>query len=212
VPAISLIPLVGFIVFTNNKKSFKALGLWIIPVILIPLMWPIHALYLGDFDLWQDGITRHITREDRSLLYAMDFFYREDRLLLVLGLVSFAYVAVARKDFIFLIWVIPFLVFFYVVSYVSSFHLIPLIPAFCIGTAVMISDLSYKITKNKKSVQRILPLAIVSAISTFGLIFTTSIIINNNNLADFDIMGFVTQYLPVSNEEVDFATYFATRR
>ena len=35
IPAVTLIPLVGFIVFTNNKKSFKALGIWIIPVILI---------------------------------------------------------------------------------------------------------------------------------------------------------------------------------
>ena len=55
IPAITLIPLVGFIVFTNNKKSFKALGLWIIPVILIPLIWPIHALYAGEFDQMAGG-------------------------------------------------------------------------------------------------------------------------------------------------------------
>ena len=133
VQAITLIPLVGFIVFTNNKKSFKALGLWIIPVILIPLMWPVHALYVGDFDQWQEGMIRHITRSDKPLLGAIDFFYNEDRILLLLGLVSFVFVAILRKDFIFLIWVTPFFALLYVVNYVSTFHLIPLIPAFCIG-------------------------------------------------------------------------------
>ena len=62
VPAITLIPLVGFIIFTNNKKSFKALGLWIIPVILIPLIWPIHTVLAGEFDQWQDGIIYQTTR------------------------------------------------------------------------------------------------------------------------------------------------------
>ena len=56
IPAITLIPLVGFIIFTNNRKSFKALGVWVIPVILIPLIWPIHALYVGDLDQWQEGM------------------------------------------------------------------------------------------------------------------------------------------------------------
>ena len=62
VPAITLIPLVGFIVFTNNKKSFKALGLWIIPVILIPLMWPTHTVLVGEFDQWQEGIIYQTTK------------------------------------------------------------------------------------------------------------------------------------------------------
>jgi hypothetical protein len=210
VPAITLIPLVGFIIFTNNKKSFKALGLWIIPVILIPLIWPIHALYVGDFDQWQDGITRHITRSDRPLLYAIDFFYNEDRVLLILGLVSFVFVAVTRKDFIFLIWVIPFLVFFYLLNYVSHFHLIPLIPAFCIGTAVMIKGLSDWITRDKKLTHRILPLIMVSAVGIIGLTITTSIIIKTENSAEFDIVAHATKYLPASNEELDFAAYFAT--
>jgi hypothetical protein len=210
IPAITLIPLVGFIIFTSNKKSFKALGIWIIPVILIPLIWPIHALYVGDLDQWQDGIIRHITRDDRPLLYAIDFFYNEDRVLLILGLVSFVFVAVTRKDFIFLIWVIPFLGLFYVVNYVSHFHLIPLIPAFCIGTAVMIIDLSDRLTRNKKLTHKILPLAIVSAMGIFGLTITTNMIIKTENSAEFDVIAHATQYLPPSTEELDFSNYFAT--
>jgi hypothetical protein len=210
VPAITLIPLVGFIVFTNNKRSFKALGLWVIPVILIPLIWPNHAVLVGEFDQWQEGINYQTTRPSKPLLGAIDFFYNEDRVLLILGLVSFVFAAVTRKDFIFLIWVIPFLGFFYVVDYVSSFHLIPLIPAFCIGTAVMINDLSAKIMMNKKLVRRILPLAIISAIAIFGFTITTSKIIETKNSADLDIIAHVTRYLPASNEKLNFAAYLAT--
>jgi hypothetical protein len=200
VPAITLIPLVGFIVFTNNKRRFKTLGIWIIPVILTPLIWPIHALYVGEFDQWQDGITRHITRNDKPLLGAIDFFYKEDPVLLILGLVSFVFVAVTKKDFIFLVWVLPFLALLYVVNYVSTFHLIPLIPAFCIGMAVMIKVLSDKIADNIKSARRILPLAIVSIITILGLTITTSMIVKTMNSADFDVIARVTQYLPASNE------------
>jgi Dolichyl-phosphate-mannose-protein mannosyltransferase len=210
VPAITLIPLVGFIVFTNNKKSFKALGIWIIPVILIPLIWPTHTVLVGEFDQWQEGIIYQTTRPSKPLLGAIDFFYDEDRVLLILGLVSFVFAAVIRKDFIFLIWVIPFLGFFYVVNYVSSFHLIPLIPAFCIGPAVMIADLSEKVMKNKKLVRRVLPFAIISAIGIFGLVSTTSLIVKARNSSDFDVIANVTRYLPASNEELGFAAYLAT--
>jgi hypothetical protein len=206
IPAITLIPLIGFIIFTNNKKSFKALGMWIIPVILIPLIWPIHALSTGDFDQWQDGITRHITRNDRPLLGAIDYFYNEDRVLLILGLASFVFVAITRKDFIFIIWVIPFLALLHVVNYVSTFHLIPLIPAFCIGAGVMIADLSDKVKKNKKSIRKISPLVIVTAIAIFGITITINLIGKNMNSFDLDIIARVTQYLPAANEKLDFAT------
>ena len=35
-----MIPVVGFLIFTNSNKRLKVLGLWFIPVILIPLIWP----------------------------------------------------------------------------------------------------------------------------------------------------------------------------
>ena len=210
VPALTLIPLVGFVVFTNNKKSFRALGLWIIPVVLIPLIWPIHTVLAGEFEQWQEGIIYQTTRPSKPLLGSLDFFYNEDRVLLILGFISFVFAAVTRKDFFFLIWVIPFLTFYYVVDYVSSFHLIPLIPAFCIGIAVMINDLFAKISKNKKLVCRVLPLAIVSAIAIFGFTITASKIIENKNSADIDVIAHVTRYLPASNEENNFAPYLAT--
>jgi 4-amino-4-deoxy-L-arabinose transferase-like glycosyltransferase len=197
IPAITLIPLVGFIIFTNNKKSFKALGIWIIPVFLIPLIWPIHALYAGDFDQWQDGISFQTDRSSKPLLEAINYFYREDSVLLILGLASFVFVAVTRKDFILLIWVVPFLSLFYVLDYVSTFHLIPLIPAFCIGIGVMITDLSDKIAKNRKLMRRILPLVVVSVIAIFGLSITTGMVGKARNSTELAVVALATQHLPV---------------
>ena len=207
IPAITLIPLVGFIVFTNNrKKGFKALGIWIIPVILIPLIWPIHALSAGDLDQWQEGILYQTTRISKPLFDAVNDFYNKDPILLILGTAGFVFAAVTRKDFIFLIWVIPFFALFYVVDYVSHFHLIPLIPAFCIAAAVMIADISDRIMKNKKLVHKILPIAIISAIAVFGLISTTSLIVKSRNSSYFDIIALVTKYLPEDPEKLNIAT------
>ena len=196
IPAITLIPLVAFIVFTNNKKSFKALGLWIIPVILIPLIWPIHALYVGDFDQWKEGIDFQTDRTSKPLLEAINYFYREDSVLLILGSASFVFVAVTRRDFMLLIWIVPFLMLFYVLDYVSTFHLIPLIPAFCIGIAVMITDLSDRIAKNRELTRRILPLVVVSVIAIFGLTITTGMIGKARNSTELAVVALATQHLP----------------
>ena len=205
IPAITLIPLVGFIVFTNNKKSFKALGLWIIPVILIPLMWPTHTVLGGEFDQWQEGIIYQTTRASKPLFDAVNDFYNKDPVLLILGIAGFVFATITRKDLLFVFWVIPFLVFFYVVDYVSHFHMIPLIPAFCIGAAVLIGDLSEKVMKNKKLVRRILPFAIISAIGIFGLVSTTSLIVKARNSSDFDVIASVVQYLPQGLEKSNIA-------
>jgi hypothetical protein len=199
IPAITLIPLVGFIIFTNNKKSFKALGLWIIPVVLIPLIWPIHTMLAGEFDQWQDGIIYQTTRASKPLFDAINDFYNKDPVLLILGTAGFIFATITRKDLLFIFWVVPFLVFFYAVDYVSHFHMIPLIPAFCIGAAVLIGDLSEKVMKNRRLARRILPFAIISAIGIFGLLSTTSLIVKARNSSDFDVIASVVQYLPDAN-------------
>jgi hypothetical protein len=205
IPAITLIPLVGFIIFTNNNKSFKALALWIIPVVLIPLMWPTHAVLGGEFDKWQDGINYQITRASKPLIDVVNDFYKKDPVLLILGITGFVFVTVTRRDLIFLFWVIPFLVFFYAVDYVSHFHLIPLIPAFCIGAAVMIGDLSEKLLKNRKTIHRILPFVVISAIGIFGLVSTSTLIIKTRNSTDFEVVASAVQHLPENIETLTAA-------
>jgi hypothetical protein len=177
VPAITLIPLVGFIIFTNNKKSFKALGLWIIPVILIPLMWPAHALSSGHMEFWlHDVLWQATERPESSLDNSLRDLLRIDPVLIVLGSVSLIYAAI-RKDFFILLWTIPFIIFFYFVGRVTYNYWVPLLPVFCIASSVLIVDLCNRIASGrKKTIGQILPFAIMTTIVIFGLIINAILI------------------------------------
>jgi hypothetical protein len=177
IPAITLIPLVGFIVFTNNKKSFKALGLWIIPVILIPLLWPIHALSSGNMEFWLDDVIWQATeRPESSLDNSLRDLLRIDPVLIVLGSVSIIYAAI-RKDFFVLLWTIPFIIFFYLVGRVTYNYWVPLLPVFCIAGSLFIVEVSHKITGGRgKFIDRILPFVVTLSIVIFGLIINVMLL------------------------------------
>jgi hypothetical protein len=177
VPAITLIPLVGFIIFTNNKKSFKALGLWIIPVILIPLIWPTHAMSAGHMEFWLDDVIWQATeRPESSLDNSLRDLLRIDPVLIVLGSVSLIYAAL-RKDFFILLWTIPFIIFFYLVGRVTYNYWVPLLPVFCMAISVFIIEIFRKITGGtRRLIGRILPFVVISSIVIFGLIINIMLI------------------------------------
>src|SRR5690348_12634130 len=52
VPAFTMMPLVGSMVFFYNHKRLKMLGLWLIPVIIIPLAWPAQSVESGHLSNW----------------------------------------------------------------------------------------------------------------------------------------------------------------
>jgi cytochrome b561 len=52
IPIFTIIPLVGYLVYTSSNKNWKILGLWLIPVISIPLIWPVDVILIGDFNVW----------------------------------------------------------------------------------------------------------------------------------------------------------------
>ena len=57
IPAFTMMPVVGYLVVSNsNSNRKKTLALWLIPVILIPLLWPAYAFSIGEFDLWLNGV------------------------------------------------------------------------------------------------------------------------------------------------------------
>jgi hypothetical protein len=180
IPAVTLIPLVGFIVFTNNKKSFKALGIWIIPVILIPLIWPAYALFAGHLESWLDDVVWQATeRPESSLWNSLRDLIRIDPVLILLGSIGFVYAAL-KKDPLILLWLIPFIVFFYFVGRITYNYWVPLLPAFCITGAVFITDLSDKVmSRISKSIGRFLPFVVVSSIAIFGLIINVMLITIN---------------------------------
>jgi len=201
IPVFMMIPLVGYLVF--NNKNIKAVGLWLVPVILIPLIWPGYALGIGEFQYWWDGIyyqthrqvaTAAITEVDLrdTFLSAIEKNFFNAPILVILGLLGLALAAI-KKDFFLLLWTIPFLVFLYFIGLVRDFHLIPILPALCISAARLIADLIGKIEHRK--VRKILSITIISAIAIVGLVNFMMLSINTNNNGKFAAVAFVLGYL-----------------
>ena len=204
VPVFTMIPLVGFLIYTNSNNTnvhrrirLRNLGLWFIPVILIPLIWPAHAMIIGEFDQWKHGVLWQTSeRPSRPLIGTIKTFFEMDPVLSVLSMAGLIFAAV-KRDFFLLLWVIPFLIFLYAIDYVSSFHLIPLVPAFSIAASRFLVEITAKIKIIKKyKIQQILPFAVISGIIIFGLVSTTMLITTNVNSTSYKTLAAIVQKLP----------------
>jgi 4-amino-4-deoxy-L-arabinose transferase-like glycosyltransferase len=157
IPAFIMIPFVAFLVYTNNnnnnnnKERWKLLGLWFIPVVAVPLIWPVYVTFsLGQFDEWWTGINLQIHRTNFNTFFdSVNYTFKIDPAFVILGIISLVFVALIKKDTFILLWVIPFVVFLYAIRFVSFYHLIPIVPALCIAASVLIMSLSDKIVKHK---------------------------------------------------------------
>src|SRR5919107_6197777 len=206
IPIFTMIQLVGYLVYTSSNKNWKILGLWLIPVILIPLSWPIDAIIYGDYDLWLKDLTWNIHRQNNNnsavgstLLNSLKYLFQIEPVLLILGFAGIFFAEI-KRDFLILLWVAPFLIFLFIIDFVSFFHLIPLLPAFCIAAARMIVDVSSRI--NHKNIQQIMPFAIISGISVFGIVTITMLITTNVTSTYFKVYAYLVQYL-VNEEKIN---------
>jgi hypothetical protein len=195
IPVFTMIPVVAFLIFTNNNRNLKSIGLWFIPVILIPMIWPAYSIYAGQFYSWLHGIYGQSHREGNSLLDTLNVVLKIDPLMALLGIFGLVFAAL-KKDFLILLWTIPILIFFSFTAGTSYYHLIPILPALCIGAARLI-ELSKKIPPKK--IQPVLPFVLISIVGIFGLITTTMLITTNVNSSYFEAAAFLTQYLSNSS-------------
>src|SRR5215212_7463082 len=199
IPIFTMIPLVGYLVYTSSNKNWKIVCLWLIPVILIPLSWPVDAIFNGDYGLWLKDVIWNTNRQNNNnsavgstLLNSLKYLFQIEPVLLILGFAGIFFAEI-KRDFLILLWVVPFLVFFFIINFVSFFHLIPLLPAFCIAAARMIVDVSCRII-NKK-IHQMLLLAILSGIGIFGLVNITMLITTNVTSTYYKIYASIVQYL-----------------
>ena len=193
IPAITVIPLVAYLVYTgNNNAKWKNLGLWFIPVILIPAIWPAYAISIGEFDKWINSVIHQsIERKEISLLSAFLDISRIDPVLLFLGFAGFVY-ATIKREYLFLLWIIPFLIFYYLVGHVRYNYMVPISPAFCSAGAVLIVEPIKKIKdQNKRVIQQILPFAVISSIGAFGLITSFILITTDATSSQIKASAFV---------------------
>ena len=191
IPAVVMIPLVGYLIFSNSNKKWRTLGLWLVPVILIPSIWPAYSIEKGQFQYWVDTAIYQATRSGAPLFDTLAYNFTIDPVLYILFIGSLILAAV-RKNLFIILWAIPYFVFLYFINWAPYTTLIPLIPVFCISSAILLHDIVTFVIRGRY--QRWALWSVISAIGIFGLISTTVLITLNLTTAQFQTMSFVAKF------------------
>jgi hypothetical protein len=101
--------------------------------------------------------------------------------------------AAVRRDYLLMLWTIPFLIFLYLIGWVLLYHFVPILPAFSIAAGKLLVGLANKI--KIKSIGRIALFAIVTGILVFGVTTTMLSIIPQANLPYFEGISFLSNYM-----------------
>jgi hypothetical protein len=197
-PAFSLIPLMGYLFFfaKSPNRTGKMFGLWLAPVILIPLIWPAYAISAGDLSEWLNGVLWQGSQrqgEGKTLGDIITIFLKLDPVLFFLGIAGIVFGAI-RKDLFPLVWSAPYILLMYVVGWATHFHWILVLPVFCIAAALLLvrsSQLLLRISKNRAV--KLTPYIVICAVFIFGLVSTIVLIASNLSLAQYQAAAFVSQ-------------------
>src|SRR5437867_2650620 len=209
-PFFTMIPLLTFIIVKKNdiksnniygndpnsdiknghsRLKLKLLAVWFVPVVLIPLIWPVYSMSIGHINDWLDGVLWQATRADRPFDFEMKtVFLRMDPVLMAFGVAGLIF-AVIKRDYFILLWAFPYLILIYFLNWVYFFHIIPIIAAFCISGTALIFDV-FKRIKNKW-ISKGAKFTLFGAIIIFGLVNSTLLVAQNVNYADFKFISFI---------------------
>jgi len=204
VPAFTMIPLVGSIIFFYNRKRFKMLGLWLIPVIIIPLAWPAQSVESGHFSNWIHDVFYYQThRTGGSDLYTITkTFVQIDPVLFWLATAAMVFAAI-RRDYFIITWMTPFLIFLYLIGYNQYFYWIPVIPVMCIAAGVLIVKLSENIPR--KQLVNMCIIVPVLGIGIFGLVNLVEIITTDMTSAQYESMSYILNDTKYTSNKIIFA-------
>jgi len=184
IPAFTMIFVIIWIVYSDRKK-ISDIVLLLIPFLLIPLIWPINAIMLNQFDLWQEGVLWQ-TQRSNSILDIIGFFAVIDPLMFILGAAGIVF-AVIRRDKFLLLGFIPFAIFLSSIGYKQYFHLMMIIPVICIAAGIWIDSIHKEsIIKNKN-----IYVGLVAIMIVFGFISTTLLIINDISRNQFQALSYI---------------------
>jgi hypothetical protein len=181
IPAFTMIPVVGYLVVSNsNSNRKKTLALWLIPVILIPMLWPAYAFSIGEIDLWLKSVMfqqgRASAGTGTNLSTAFKDLFKIDPATIILGCASLGFIGL-RRDIWLLLWIIPLLLFSFYLGWVHYFHLIAIFPALCISIGVTID---YMLSKMKNMAKKTAIIA-ASVLVLFGFVSTIALMTLNTN-------------------------------
>jgi Dolichyl-phosphate-mannose-protein mannosyltransferase len=191
VPAFTIIPLVALLIYRNNGRRLQTLGIWFIPVIAIPLLWPAQSLVVGAFSSWTNDVLWQVNRENAGLPWIVFLLAITDPFLFVAGFAGLAY-SFIRRDMVILLWTLPFMAFIGFMGYANFFYWVPILPALCIGAAKLIFDM---MEKTKKITQKAFTITVLSSIIAFGLVSTTLLITTDITSAQLESATYAASYL-----------------
>jgi hypothetical protein len=147
VPSISAIPLIVYLVAgSNDLKKWKNLGVWFIPVILIPAIWPVYAALYGQFDEWIEGVSWQTSRISRALFNPSESIFDIDPVLVAIGTAGIVY-GTYKKDLFFILWLLPYVLLLAILGFSQYIHIVLLFPVFCLAAANLLESLSIKLRK-----------------------------------------------------------------
>jgi hypothetical protein len=156
----------------------------------------------GELEEWIDGVLWQSDRDGRGLVRQFMATLRIDPMLWVVGLSAVVLVTVLKRDLFFVLWTVPFLLFYLSIPFMQHFHWILLLPMLCIAAGVCISDILGKIiTWKNASFSKTLLYSTFSAISIFGFVSTIYLINTSLNVSLFEAQALVIRYLPSSTQK-----------
>jgi 4-amino-4-deoxy-L-arabinose transferase-like glycosyltransferase len=205
IPAIMLIPLGLYLIYgglgSHGKRyKIKYIAIWLLPTILLPTIWPVYAISAGQFDEWANGVLWQGTQrqaEGRSLSDTLINFSQTDPVLLILGLAGIIFCSI-RRDFLPIIWILPYFVLLYAVGWVTHFHLILVLPPFCMAIAKLLEGIP-RFFKIKKSAT--VTTVALAVIALFGLFITTMVFTSNVSWTQLQAARLVENYTTQINKE-----------
>ncbi|MGI0102957.1 MAG: ArnT family glycosyltransferase [Nitrosotalea sp.] len=197
-PVFAMMPLIAGIVYFGNKKRPKLVGLWLVPVVLIPLLWPLQSIGAGQFDLWIKDVLGQADRHSYGLPYISYLFLQMDPVLFILGIAGIAF-CIYKKDYFILMWSIPFIIFLLAIGYNQYFYWIPVLPVFCISASVMLVKVLGRV--KREHLGKNFPVVVVLGIGVFGLAGTMLIINTNMSSSEFEAASFVLQHVKDSDNK-----------
>jgi len=186
IPAFTMIPVVAYLVYSQNKRK-QSLFLLLIPALLLPMIWPAQSIVSGHFANWEKDVLWQSERQNPGIQKTILLFGAIDPVLLGLGLAGLAYAAI-RKNMFVLLWTIPFIVFLSVVGYVQYFHWLMVIPAFCVAAALLIGNLGKTIKQEK--LRTTIPIITIIAVASFGFASTVMLLGLNMTSNQFEAAAF----------------------
>jgi dolichyl-phosphate-mannose-protein mannosyltransferase len=212
VPVFTIIPLVGFIILKQAHRHddgtkirrlvhLKLLGVWFIPVVLIPLIWPVYAISVGQLGDWLNGVLYQTERQgSANLSRSLMIVTQIDPLLIIFGLLSLIYAAI-KRDYFVLLWSLPYLLFLYLIGWVVHFHWSILLPLFCIAIGMMIEELRMSLSSHK--LINLLPYVAAFGIAIFGVLNMVTLVSLNLNATYNQVYLLVTQELQHNDDNDD---------